>query len=46
MAGLWRPLREAGEPEGEKAGTPGKDSRPGKPPPPGGWSPPLSLEEP
>lgn len=42
MVGLWRPLRAAGEAEGEKPGTPGKDSKPGKPLLPGGWSPLLS----
>lgn len=36
MVGLWSPLRAAGEPAGEKAGTPGKGSRAGKPPLPGG----------
>lgn len=43
MVGLWIPLRAAGEAEGEKAGTPGKGSRAGKPLLPGGWSPLLSL---
>lgn len=35
MVGLWRPLRAAGEAEGVKPGTPGKDSKPGKAPLPG-----------
>lgn len=35
MVGLWRPLRAAGEAEGVKPGTPGKDSNPGKAPLPG-----------
>lgn len=42
MVGLWRPLRAAGEAEGEKPGTPGKDNKPGKPLLPGGWSPLLN----
>lgn len=42
MAWLWRPLRPAGEAEGEKPGIPGKDSRPGNPLLPGGWSPLLN----
>lgn len=42
MAWLWRPLRVAGEAEGEKPGTPGKDSKPGNPLLPGGWSPLLN----
>lgn len=44
MAGLWRPLRAAGEAEGVKPGTPGKESKPGKAPLPGPCSPPPSLE--
>lgn len=42
MVGLWRPPRAAGEAAGEKPGTPEKDSKPGKPLLPGGWSPLLS----
>lgn len=44
MDGLWRPLRAAGEAEGEKPGTPGKDSKPGNPLLPGGWRPLVNLE--
>lgn len=36
MVGLWRPPRAAGEAEGEKPGTPGKDSKLGNPLLPGG----------
>jgi len=43
MSGLWRPPRFAGEAEGEKPGTPGKDSKPGNPLLPGGWRPLLNL---
>ncbi|TNN78998.1 hypothetical protein EYF80_010677 [Liparis tanakae] len=43
MAGLWRPPRFAGDAEGEKPGTPGKDSKPGNPLLPGGWRPLLNL---
>lgn len=35
-------MRLAGEAEGEKPGTPGKDSKPGNPLLPGGWSPLLN----
>lgn len=42
MAGLWRPLRAAGEAEAEKPGTPGKESKPGNPLLPGGCSPLLN----
>lgn len=43
MADLCRPLRAAAaaEGEGEKPGTAGKDSKPGNPLPPGGWSAPV-----
>lgn len=44
IAGLWRPLRVAGETAGEKPGTPGKDSRPGKAPFAEAWRPLLNLE--
>lgn len=42
MVGLWRPPRLVEEAEGEKPGTAGKESKPGNPLLPGGWSPLLN----